>query len=358
MRRIHACFAVAALWLFSTLALAQTGLRTEGDVAGAQGVYEAEVPVNSQSESDRNAGFVRALAKVLTQLSGDRSAANKPGAAEELRKARDYVASYDFRQDQGSSPGGAPTFRTMLVARFKPAEVDALAALLGLQVWPQPRPKPVVWLAIDDGRGPRLVGLQQRNAAQPLLNRAVERGYKLGLPAGNAAEQALVGAIWRQDTAAIARASTRYQPPMQLIGKLYRNGATGWKADWVFVDNGKVLSRWSEDGADARRVMASGADGAADALIKRYAKRGSGGLGAAGTYRVAFEGVRSTDDYLRLTAALQENSVVRRVVPVRAAGERYEVDLELKTGLPGFERLSGDAPFVRVEGEEALYRMR
>lgn len=358
MRRIHACFAVAALWLFSTLALAQTGLRTEGDVAGARGVYEAEVPVNSQSEADRNAGFARALAKVLTQLSGDRSAMSKPGAAEELRKARDYVSSYDFRQDQGSSPGGAPTFRTMLVARFKPADVDALAGLLGLQVWPQPRPKPVVWLAIDDGSGPRLVGLQQINAARPLLNRAVERGFKLGLPAGNAAEQALAGAIWRQDTAAVARASARYQPPMQLVGKLYRSGAN-WKADWVFVDSGKVLSKWSEDGSDARRVMASGADGAADALIRRYAKRGSSGLGAAGTYRVAFEGLRNADDYLRLAAALQGNSVVRRVVPVRATAERYEVDLELKTGLPGFERLAGDdAPFARVEGDETLYRMK
>ena len=45
--------------------------------------------------------------------------------------------------------------------------------------------------------------------------------------------------------------------------------------------------------------------------------------------------------------------------PVRAAGDSYEVDLDLLSGLPGFERLAGDdAPFVRVEGDAPLYRMK
>ena len=74
--------------------------------------------------------------------------------------------------------------------------------------------------------------------------------------------QAAVGAIWRGDTAAIARISARYNPPMQLIGKLYRDGA-GWKADWIFVDSGRVLARWSETGADARRTLASASSRAA-----------------------------------------------------------------------------------------------
>ena len=77
-------------------------------------------------------------------------------------------------------------------------------------------------------------------------------------------------------TAAVARASARYSPPMQLVGKLYRNKG-GWTADWVFVDAGKVLAKWSVSDADARRAMASGADGTADALVKRYGKRGSAG---------------------------------------------------------------------------------
>lgn len=357
MRRISAfAFAAGLYFLLTASAWAQSGLRTEGDRAGAQGVYEAEVPVNSQGEAERNNAFARALAAVLGKLSGDRNAAARPGVGAELRNAKAYVESYDYRQDQGTSPSGAPTFRTVMVARFNPEEVDALMGAMGLPVWPQPRPKPVVWMAIDDGSGPRLVGLAQANAARPLLNRAVERGYKLGLPTGNAAEQALMGAIWRQDTAAVARASGKYQPPMQLLGKLYRDKA-GWVADWVFVDNGKVLSKWTTKNADARVAMASGADGAAEALMKRYGKRASGG--PAGTYRVIFTGIESTDDYLRLAATLQGMSVVRKITPVRAEGSTLEVDLELLSGVSGFKRMLGsDSPLQGGDGEPPVYQLR
>jgi hypothetical protein len=143
---------------------------------------------------------------------------------------------------------------------------------------------------------------------------------------------------------------------MQLLGKLYR-AKNGWTADWVFVDSGKVLSKWSSSNADARNAMAAGADGAAEALMKRYGKRGSGG--PAGTYRVIFTGIDGSDDYLRLSAALQGMSVVRKVTPVRASGDTLELDLELLSGLSGFKRMLGnDDPFVGGEGEPPVYRMK
>ncbi len=312
--------------------MAQSGLRTEGDVASASGAYEAEVPVNSQADSDRNGALARALGNVLAKLSGDRSVMSRPGVMQALRNAKDYVASYDYRQDQSTSAGGAPSYRTILVARFREDDVDGLISALGLPLWPQPRPKPVIWLAIDDGSGPRLVTVQQANAARPLLNRAIERGYKLGLPSGSAAEQALVGAIWRQDTAAVAR---------------------GWVADWVFVDGGKELNKWTTKDSDARRAMASGADGAADALVRRYAKAGAA-TGAAGTYTIVVLGLNSAEDYMRLAAGLRETPVVRNVTPVRASGDRLELSLELTTGLAGLNRMLGDNGVIAPTAPLAL----
>ena len=339
MRRSLFLLMFFALCLPAPFALAQAALRTEGDVSSAAGPYEAEVPVASQSDADRSGALARALGSVFAKISGDRGATARPGVMQVLRNASDYVQSYDYRQDQGTSASGAPSYRTVLVARFRQDDVDAIASALGLPVWPQPRPKPVIWLAIDDGSGPRLVTVQQSNAARPLLDKAVERGYRLGLPTGSAAEQALVGAIWRQDTAAIARASARYAPPMQLIGKLYRSGSN-WKADWVFVDNGKELARWSTTEGDARRAMAGGADGAADALVKRYARAG-GGSGAAGTYRVVVTNLHSAEDYLRVAAALRGAPVVRSMVPVRAQQDRIELLLEMTTGPAGLNRMLG-----------------
>lgn len=346
-----------AIWLAATLALTGTAWaqRVEGDRAGAQGVYEAEVPVNSQSETERKAGLARALAQVLGKLSGEGNAAMRPGVGQELRKAQDYVKSYDYRQDEGLSASGAPTFRTTLIARFDQDKVDGMAASLGIPVWPEPRPKPVIWLAIDDGKGPRLVGLPQNNVAKPLTQRAIERGYRLGLPSGSAAEQAAVGAIWRGDTGAIARLSSRYSPPMQLIGKLYR-AKGGWTADWTFVDGGKVLAQKSVDAGDARRALASGADVAGDALSRKYAKRNA--VGPAGTYRVVFTGIDSADDFIRLSAYLQKLPVVRKITPVRALPGALECDLELLTGIAGLKRMADENVIIGGDGDPATFQLR
>jgi hypothetical protein len=344
--------AIRWTWLMGLLLAGIAGVasaqRVEGDRAGAQGIYQAEVSVKGQGEAERNAGFARALAQVLGKLSGDRSAAAHPGVGQELRNARSYVDGYDYRQDQGVGHGGAPTFNTTLVVRFDRAKVDEIVAALGLPVWPQPRPKPVMWLAIDDGRGPRLVGLAQADAARPVLDRAIERGFRLGLPGGSAAEQAAVGAIWRGDTSAIARISARYQPPMQLIGKLYRNQA-GWNADWTFIDGGRVLSKWSSADSNARRAMTAGADGAADALVRKYGRHATSG--PAGSYRVLFIGIDTGDDYMRLSGYLQGLAVVRRITPLRATPEGLEVELELTSGLSGFRRMIGNADVLTEDGE-------
>lgn len=336
----------AALMLAS---LAATAQRVEGDRAGAQGLYAAEITVNGQGAAERRVAFARGLAQVLTKLSGDGDIASQPGVGQLLRRAQDYVSGYDYRQDEGLSAGGAPSFSTTLVMRFDQEQVDAIVEVLGVPTWPQPRPQPVMWLAIDDGRGPRLVATAQADAARSVLDQAVERGFQLRLPEGGAAEQAVVGAIWRGDSAAVARASRRYDPPMQLIGKLYRADG-GWAADWTFVDGGRVLDQWSERGSDARRVMATGADGAADALAGRYAKR-STEVGPPGRFLVVFTGIDSSDDFMRLSGYLQQLAVVRGITPVRATAQALELELDLLTGLRGLQQaIEGDD--VLVGGDE------
>ena len=350
--------APGAVWMAVVLAVALLAMpgrtvaqRVEGDRAGAEGVYQAEVQVRSQSEGDRRAGFARALGQVFAKLSGDRGAANRPGIGDELRHAGDYVESFDYRQDEGvSASTGAPVYSTTLVVRFDQAKVDDIAGALGLPVWAEPRPKPVLWLAIDAGRGPRRGGLGKSAAARAVLDRAIARGYRLGLPSGSAAEQAAVGAIWRGDAEAIAALSSRYSPPMQLVGKLQRGG-DGWMADWTFIDHGKVLSNWSSTDRDARRAMASGADGAADALAARYAKASP--IGEPGRSTVAFTGIRSAQDYMRLVAWLRDASVVRDARPLRGTPDRLEFELDLATGLPGLRRVLDNELLVEDNGAGA-----
>jgi hypothetical protein len=65
---------------------------------------------------------------------------------------------------------------------------------------------------------------------------------------------------------------------------------------------------------------------------------------------VAFTGIRSADDFIRLSAYLQSTSVVRGITPVRATPDTLEVDLDLLTGLSGFRRVVDADVLAEVEG--------
>ena len=156
----------------------------------------------------------------------------------------------------------------------------------------------------------------------------------------------------------MARASASYSPPMQLLGKLYR-GKGGWVADWVFVDNGKILSKWTSNNAMRAAPWPPAPTVPAEALMKRYGKRGSGG--PAGTYRLIFTGIDSADDYfIRLSAAYcRACAWYARSPPFAPAAIRLEVDLELLTGIPGFKRMLGDdSPLEGGEGDPPVYHLR
>ena len=102
-------------------------------------------------------------------------------------------------------------------------------------------------------------------------------------------------------------------------------------------------------------------NGAANALVKRYAKRGGPGAGTPGSYTVSFAGIDSGDDYIRLSALLQKIAVVRAFRPGRAAPGTLEVQLDLSTGLAGFRRLAGDALLPGEDGGDGappVYRLR
>ena len=86
------------LLALSTSVLAQ---RVEGTRARASGIYSAEVVVNNQGDAQRNSGLARGLLQVLTRITGDRAVNQKPGVGDELRRAREYVDRYDYRQDEG-----------------------------------------------------------------------------------------------------------------------------------------------------------------------------------------------------------------------------------------------------------------
>lgn len=301
-------------------------------------LYSAEVELLSQGPGERRAAAARALAQVVVKLSGDPQAASNPVVRRALGQAEAYVVASG---EAGASDapgntaiGGVPVLRARMAYQFDPGRVDALIAGAGLPFWGSARPQPLLWLAIDDGRGPRLVSAQQINVVKPLATRGLERGLRFALPAGSAVEAAAVQTIWSQNAAPLAPLAARYGNDVQLLGKVQRGGG-GWTADWLLVRGDAELARWSFSDPSPQRVIASGADGAADAIARRDAVPMTAGTPEQRVVEVT--GLRSAEDLARAMGYLQTLPVVRGLQVLEARPEGLRLQLDLAVGLPAFQ---------------------
>jgi len=306
--------------------------------------YTAEVPLNSQNE--KRSGMARGLIQVVTRLTGDTKAASNPVVRRAAGNVEALVTASSFTQQQ-DTVGGVPVYKTVLVVSFDPDAVDAIVSGSGLRYWTAARPKPILWLAIDDGRGARLVTGKQTTVVKPLATRGLERGMRYLLPAGTAAEQAAVRSIVGLNPMALAPLTARYGNDTQLLGKVYRS-PPGWAADWVMTQGGVELARWSYSDVDPRRVIASGVDTGADALAARDGVKID--AGAAGVYAVEIDGVNTQGEYLRLMGYLETLAIVRRVAITEAMPGMVRLNLELTVGMRGFRTLLANGGVLRAPG--------
>ncbi len=302
--------------------------------------YTTEVSVSSQNASERRGATVRALMQVLVRLTGNPQVASNSVVRRATSNVEALTTGSSFRQDS-ETVNGVPVYKTMLTVSFDPDSVDALIAGAGLKYWSNARPKPILWLVIDDGRGARLVTGKQTNVVKPLATRGLERGMRFLLPAGGAPEQAAAASILALNAPALQVLTSRYRNDAQLIGKVYRR-APGWAADWVMTQSGAELARWSFSDVDPRRVIASGVDEVANALARRDAVYLE--TGVAGLYSIDVVGVDTQAEFIRLMSYLQTMAIVRKVTVLEASPGQLRLQLDLGIGMRGFRTMvaSGD----------------
>lgn len=304
-------------------------------------LYSIEVSLNSANE--KRGATIRALGQVIVRLTGNAQAASNPVVRRAASNIDALTTSAEVRQDT-QTVNGVPVYRSILAASFDPEAVDAVIAGAGLKFWTGLRPKPMLWLAIDDGRGPRLVTGKETAVVKPLAMRGLERGMRYLLPAGTALELQAVPSIWSLNAAGMQVLSSRYRNDAQLIGKVYRQ-APGWAADWLLTEGGVELARWSFSDADPRKVIASGVDEGANAIAKRDAVYLDSGI--AGVYSIDVIGVGSQADYLRLIAFLQHVPVVRKLTAVEANPDYLRLQVDLSVGMKGFRTMIGTGGALR-----------
>ena len=101
-------------------------------VASAAGLYEADVPVASQDNSERDAGIRRALQAVLVKVSGSRQVLQNPQLSEAVSGAPGRVLQFYFRSiPLPPDEAGAASTQLRLFASFQPSTIDGRRSARG-----------------------------------------------------------------------------------------------------------------------------------------------------------------------------------------------------------------------------------
>jgi hypothetical protein len=305
--------------------------------ATVESLYDVEVPVSSQDLRERERALRAGLLQVVVRASGQRRVTPAGVLSAVLQNPSRYVQEFRYA---GASEGGDARGRgagQRLWIRFNPASTNELLRQAGLPVWGA-RPTVIVWLALQEAQGPRLVSAGEPAAVVATLRaRAAARGVPLALPTLDEAGQArlLAADIAAERNDRAVQASRRYHAEAVLVGRARERVPGLWEARWTLVA-GDATERFSVDGEQIEQVAGEGLDRAVDLLAARNARVAvappvpAPGAGPGRSPELTVAGLSGFGEYARVRRYLEgvETVTAVRVVRMGAGGVTFHLTAE------------------------------
>jgi len=302
---------------------------TPGVTAGeVSGLYEAEVPVKGQGDTERKRALNIALEEVLIKVSGNRNVISMDILKPVLSRPMGLVQQFRYRdlpslEDQQPSQQHntevvADPFTQVLLVSFDAQAVNLALNNAGLPVWGRARPSTLVWLAIEDGNERYLLGGDSHPDVQELIKQeAQRRGIPVLIPLMDLEDQANLRFtdVWGNFQDVVIEASDRYQAEAILVGRLYRQSDDLWQARWsLYLKDGNLndVSQFWDISADrSSDVIASGINGSADILSAKFSKIIS--EVESGAIMMLVSDINTLEDYARTMKYLNSLDPVTRL---------------------------------------------
>lgn len=201
-------------------------------------LYTGVVPVPDQSEPARLDGQAAALRQVLVKMSGAPSVLALPQVQANLGKAAAYVQRYQYmvQPAPADTPVGTPGSLQLQVS-FDGRALEQLLQDAAAPIWGARRPLTLVWLAVADDRGRRLLDADD----EPELVRELQyasraRGLPVVLPLLDLEEtnQINISDVWGRFLEPLNSFSARYGAEALLAGRLEKIG-DNWQGELSFM---------------------------------------------------------------------------------------------------------------------------
>lgn len=317
--------------LLAALACVLALLLAEPARAADVPLYQAVVPLQGNSEADREAGFSAALRAAAVRASGQRDAATNAAVAQAAADPSRYVQQY------GTTSG------RMLKVGFDPRAMEQLLATAGLPLWPAERPQTLVLLAVPSaGGGSRVIVAGDSSAERAEVERAAQyRGLPLAWPRTAVDVERARTQLLSGNSDAVAAAASVEGARAVLVGV-----AGGSGVEWAFGHAGRSTR--------AQGSLQEGVNLAADTLADRYAPASTRGVS---TLSIRVGGIGSVRAYAALLEYLQSLSLVKHVSVEELADGVVRLEVTMRGDLEQLRRIAAlDGRLQPASGTDFVFQ--
>jgi hypothetical protein len=291
-------------------------------------LYDVEVPVENQSTPARLDAAGRALAELLTRITGLASVPRNEAVSRALAAPDLYYNQ--FRFERARSEPGQDDDGLQLRLQFVPEVVLDLVRDAKLPIWRANRPTVMVWIVVDDGLVRSILGADSVHPVVTAITaRARERGVPVRLPLLDLTDQLTVepAAVWGRLSQILEPASERYGADAILVGRLQQRpdepSAVSWEL-WVDGD----IRHLEQEAREPAPLGRAAADLVADELAGRYAVLDRG----VRRLDLAVSAVAGAADYADLLRYFGDLEFVEEVIISAVSGDRLEMSLITAAG--------------------------
>lgn len=331
-------------------------------------LYEALVPVESQSLEERKAALTTGLIEVMTRVSGRTLILSEDPEDPLLLAVQDptrYTRQFRYRQSaQGAS-------KLDLWIKYDEKAVNNLLQSNNMPVWGHTRPPTLVWVVVTERGRRKLISSSDKhplkNALQWIANK---RGLPLSFPLMDLTDRGNISIsdIWGQFDDRILRASQRYKPEAVIVGRLYQNTSGLWSARWSIFQQGERQDVDVEAEPNLQTAVTPVIAQTAETLAQRFAMVQTEEVSEDLTIKVT--GVGSLKAFNRVMGYLKSLSAVSSVSPIIVGrdaatfqlvsrGGRVGVAQAIKLGHVLAEELppAGDVALPVTQGPDLVYQL-
>ncbi len=342
------------------LCLAVLLLLASGIAGGAEveGLYEVGIPVQDKTRGEQRRAFRLALEQVLVKVSGNRAPLAMPRLKLAFQKLEAYVQQFRYQLAEPDRPRAGDELPLVLEVSFDHEGVNRLLRQAGLPVWGRTRPAVLMWLALEQAEGRKILASDAPGPLPGLLQAgAAARGLPLNLPILDLEDQAQVRItdVWGGFLEPVNVASQRYGSDAVLVGKAYSVLSTLWEVRWSLMLEDRI-QHWTSRADGVEALLEEGIHETADRLAAAFGRVKEGPSTAE---VLVVKGLNRLEDYARVHTYLLSLERVRRVEVVRLAGERVSFRIEARGGLEALQRLLvlGEV-LMKADGDSEDFQLR